>query len=82
MIKIRKAEQLDFILNSNEELPDWMTYGRTVLCQKDVTKGNAVDNYRPISCLPLMWKLFTSIVSECFYKFLDERKIIPDEQKG
>ena len=78
----RIAVLLNSILNSNEELPEWMTYGRTVLCQKDVTKGNAVDNYRPISCLPLMWKLFTSIISECFYKFLDERKIIPDEQKG
>ena len=78
----RIAEQLDFILNSNEELPDWMTYGRTVLCQKDSSKGNAVDNYRPISCLPLMWKLFTSIISEYLYKGLDEGNVIPNEQKG
>ena len=28
-----------------QQLPDWLTYGRTVLCQKDRTKGNAVDNY-------------------------------------
>ena len=34
-----------------------MTYGRTVLCQKDPGKGNAAENYRPITCLPLMWKL-------------------------
>ena len=53
------ALQLSKILNGNERLPDWLTYGRTVLCQKDRTKGNAVDNYRPISCLPLMWKLLT-----------------------
>ena len=37
--------QLNKILNGNEQLPDWLTYGRNVLCQKDRTKGNAVDNY-------------------------------------
>ena len=29
-----------------------------------------------------MWKLFTSIISECLYKGLDEGNIIPNEQKG
>ena len=41
----RTAFQLNKILNGNQQLPDWLTYGRTVLCQKDRTKGNAVDNY-------------------------------------
>ena len=43
------------------DIPKWMTTGKTILCQKDPDKGNAVDNYRPISCLPLMWKLMTGI---------------------
>ena len=30
------------------QLPAWMTHGRTVLCQKDPRKGNAVENYRLI----------------------------------
>ena len=41
----RTAFQLNKILSGNQQLPDWLTCGRTVLCQKDRTKGNAVDNY-------------------------------------
>ena len=57
-----------------------MAPGRTVLCQKDPKKGNAVDNYRPISCLQ-MWKLITEINSETMYRFLDENGNLPVEQK-
>ena len=28
-----------------DDLPEWMTHGRTVLCQKDPQKGNTVVNY-------------------------------------
>ena len=59
-----------------------MTTGKNVLCQKDPRKGNAVDNYRPISCLPMMWKLMTGIISDSVYKFLDENEVLPEEQKG
>ena len=51
-----------------------MTHGRTVLCQKDPKKGNAAENYRPIKCLPLMWKLLTGMIAEETYKYLDHRK--------
>ena len=34
-------------------VPEWMTKGRTVLVIKDKTKGDAVGNYRPITCLPI-----------------------------
>ena len=78
----RTAFQLNKILNGNEQLADWFTYGRTVLCQKDRTKSNTVDNYRPISCLPLLWKLLTSIISEHLHRSLEEKKILPEEQKG
>ena len=73
--------QLNKILNENEQLPNWLTYGRTVLCQIDRTKGNSVDNYRPISCLPLMWKFLTGLISEHLYSFLEEEKIFLEEQK-
>ena len=52
------------------------------LCQKDQIKGSAVDNYRLISSLPLMWKLLAGIISEHLYSFLEEEKILPEEQKG
>ena len=50
----RIGEQMNEMINSRVPIPVWMTTGRTVLCQKDPQKGNVVDNYRPISCLPLM----------------------------
>ena len=49
----RIAVQLNNILEQERPLPDCMTFGKEVLCQKDPAKGSAVDNYRPISCLPL-----------------------------
>ena len=47
-----------------DDLPEWMTHGHTVLRQKNPQKGNAADNYRPITCLPLMWKLLTGVIAE------------------
>ena len=32
-------------------VPEWMVRGRTVLIQKDPTKGIQANNYRPIACL-------------------------------
>ena len=49
------------------EVPVWMVKGRTALIQKDPAKGRAVSNYRPIACLPLMWKLLTGIFADKIY---------------
>ena len=38
------ADQLNDMINNGVEIPKWMTTGKTVLCQKDPGKGNAVDN--------------------------------------
>ena len=53
-----------------------------MLRKKDPTKGNAVDNFRPISCLPLLWKLMTDIIAESMHGFLESNNILPNEQKG
>ena len=78
----RIASQLNVILNASARLPEWMTYGRTVLCQKDPANGIAVDNFRPISCLPLMWKLTTGILADNMYDYLERKRILAEEQKG
>ena len=65
------AVQLNQILDGERPLPNWMTFGKTVLCQKDPAKGIAVDNYRPISCLPLRWKLMTGMLAEMMYSHLE-----------
>ena len=72
---------MDNIISNREDILKWMTLGKMVLCQKDPTKGSTVDNYRPISCLPLMWKLIGT-VAESIYNFLDVNNNLPVEQNG
>ena len=67
---------------ANGVVPDWLTKGRTVLIQKDKSKGKAVSNYRPIACLPLMWKLLTGIFALKIYDHLQTNNALPFEQKG
>ena len=59
-----------------------MVNGRTTLIVKDKTKGNLVSNFRPITCLPMMWKLFTGTIAEEIYSHLESNNILPVEQKG
>ena len=63
-------------------VPDCMVTGRTTLIQKDPEKGNVGSNYRPIACLPLMWKLLTGIISDRLYKHLEDKDLLTSEQKG
>ena len=79
---VQVAIQMNKILMGEDSLPSWMTHGRTVLCQKDIRKGNVAENYRPITCLPLMWKLLTGMIAEEMYNYLEQEKLLPDEQKG
>ena len=64
------------------EVPDLMVKGRTVLIQKYPAKGKVAKNYRPIACLPLMWKLLTGIFADKVYDHLHVNSLLPDEQKG
>ena len=63
-------------------VPSWLTKGRTALLQKDKSKGNVASNYRPITCLPLMWKLLTGVIADQIYGHLEQQKLLPEEQKG
>ena len=63
-------------------VPSWLTRRRTSLLQKDKSKGNVASNYRPITCLPLMWNLFTGVIADQIYSHLDQEKLLPEQQKG
>ena len=78
----RTGFQLNKILNGKEQLPECLTYVQPAFGQKGQTKGNTQDNYRPISCLLLMWRLLTGIISKYLYSFLEEENTLPEEQKG
>ena len=63
------------------EVSDWLTKGRTVLAQKDKAKENIASNYPPITCLPLVWKLLTSILADEIYDYLEKNMLLPEDQK-
>ena len=66
------------------EVPAWMNHGRTVLIMKDPGESAAdVTNYRPVTgtCLPVMWKLFSGILSNKITAHLEASSLLPDEQK-
>lgn len=65
-----------------DDLLDWMTHDRTMLCQEgdtakkvtnkgDPQKGDTADNYLPIKCLPLIWKFLTEMIAEEIYNYLE-----------
>ena len=81
-LHMRIAAQLNELLNSRAEFPSWMNEGKTILCQKNPGRGNAIDNYRPITCLPLMLKLLTGMMSNALYDFMENSGKLPNEQKG
>ena len=57
-IHSRLALEMNRCLQATQ-VPEWMTKGKTALIQKDPSKGTAPNNYRPITCLPMMWKILT-----------------------
>ena len=79
-------------------VPSCLTRGRTTLIQKDKSKANVASNYRPITCLPLLWKLSTGVLLATtslnlnvhipdvqlhqVYAYLDQEKLLPEEQRG
>ena len=76
-VRLQLKECLD-----NGFVPSWLTRGRTSLLQKDKSEGNVASNYRPITCLPLMWMLLTGAIADQIYAHLDQEKLLPEEQKG
>ena len=50
--------------------------------QKHKENGKAASNYRPITSLPLVWKLLTGVIAEEIYESLDTNLLLPQEQKG
>ena len=66
----RMAQQLNKCLQE-ANIPEWMTKGKSTLIQKDTRKGTIPSNYRPITCLPIMWKILTAQIKEDIYYSLD-----------
>ena len=75
------TEVINSIIQEPDSAPEWMTEGKTTLVFK---KGeeNEAKNYRPITCLPTIYKLLTLIITESIYTHITDNDILPYEQKG
>ena len=75
------ATKLNEMLEGTKGILSWMTYRRTVLCKKNPVKENSVENFRPITCLLLVWELLTGVISEDMCCFMENENLLPEEQK-
>ena len=69
------------ILDAETESPAWFSFGITTLLPK---KGDLSrpENYRPITCLPTISKIFTSLLAAAMWRHLSSEDIFADEQVG
>ena len=48
-------------------VPSCLARERTPLLKKDKRKCNVANNYRPLTCFPIMWKLLTDAIVDQIY---------------
>ena len=64
-----------------EEIPTWITQGRTVLLPKSEDLSNE-RNYRPIICLNTCYKIFTGLVGNYMKEHAERNNIWDTSQLG
>ena len=69
------------VIRNPDKSPQWLTTGRTRLAIKKIPT-NEPRNYRPITCLPVIYKITSSIITGRMKSHLEANKLIPEEQKG
>ena len=74
-LEINKCRQSAYV-------PRSMAKEKTTLIQKDPSKGSAPNIYRPITCLPMMWKTLAAQVREKINYSPTNCGLFRDEQKG
>ena len=78
----RLCGYLNDLLAGKSHIDPWLLQGKTTLIMKNPKRGAVPSNYRPITCLPTLWKLFSFLIGELIYKHLNEANVLPSEQKG
>ncbi|CAH2099489.1 unnamed protein product [Euphydryas editha] len=69
------------IVSGKEPLEEWFTTGKVILVPKNENTEDP-KNWRPIACLPSMYKLLTSVLANVLYSHCQENNIIAVEQRG
>ena len=66
---------------TNGFMPSWLNKGSTALLQKEKSERNIGSNCRPLTYLPLMWKLLTGLIADQIYGHFDHQKNRKDAGK-
>jgi hypothetical protein len=64
-----------------DQIPEWLTAAVTFLIPKNENTENP-KNYKPVTFLPTIYKLMTSIISWRMQKYMDDENLMPKEQNG
>ena len=75
------AVGFDKLIVQPENCPDWLTTGQTTLIAKKKPSRNP-SNYWPTTCLPVVIKILSSIVTSWMSHHINANKIILNEKKG
>ena len=70
------------VLSGKSNFDAQLMQGKTTLIMKNPKRGEMPSNFRPITCLPTIWKVFSFLVSEIIYRHLENANLLPPEQKG
>lgn len=76
------AQLLLHLLQNPEETPQFLTSGITYLLPKTTTPSADPARYRPITCLPTLYKLLTATIADKIYQHLQKNNLLDEEQKG
>ncbi|KAL1448298.1 hypothetical protein WDU94_008925 [Cyamophila willieti] len=75
------AKQFQECVQDPKKMPSFLTEGITYM----IPKSEKIDDpamYRPITCLPTMYKVFTSIMKMKIYDHISRNNIMSEEQIG
>lgn len=75
------AELLNQAIDHPTKIPEFFTQGLTYLKPK-TNETNNPTKYRPITCLPTIYKILTSVITSKVNEHLTNNNIMKEEQKG
>ena len=73
------AEMFKHQIHSDQPLANWLSTAHTVLLPK-AKDTHIAKNYRPIACLNVMYKLYTSCINKFLVDHVHKNNIITQEQ--
>ena len=80
-LKKAMAEAYSEIIKDPKQTPDWLVEGATnPLPKKEETW--IPKTYRPITCLPTIFNILTSVITDRLYSHLEKEAIMTPEQRG